>query len=477
MVIGLALAGLAAGPESPPPALVVRPIRPDGQLEQLLALFEGAKAPHPAAALSAWRRATGRHDGLSKAAQAGVAALNPEMIAELRTLDSAEMDFWLEGDQVRWCSLMPRDDGTLAAVATALALTDGQAEPPLDGAAVDRLGPPGAPLMARTPKGGVALAGDLATLALALDRMGRPAEFDAPAGQSGWWLSLVPERVGPDAPGWARQVAAALTGLGCRQARALARIDGDSLVVDLATTHPPATSGGPSLDPRWLEVIPSENVVAAVAAAVDPASLDRIFRAAEGVEKADPARAGAGPLRARLGLAARAAGATIERDLWPNLQGWTAWATADAAGRIDGAGLVLHARDTWAAERILSRVAEPICARLAARVALSRQRDDTTVQIAWGLAAPGGGAHGSAATALRAGWTEAPPGRAGGFWPHRLAPRLTNEPTAAALREAPPMVWYGSEGVEAGHDTIRWTGLAGMVRRYLDRLPMRFEPE
>ena len=40
---------------------------------------------------------------------------------------------------------VPGDDGTFAAVATALALTGGGSDPPLDGVAVDRLGPPGAP--------------------------------------------------------------------------------------------------------------------------------------------------------------------------------------------------------------------------------------------------------------------------------------------------------------------------------------------
>src|SRR5262249_20365365 len=70
-----------------PEAITIRLVHPDRQLELLIDLFRGARAPHPAAALAAWRRATRDPVGLGKAAEAAIAVLNPEMVRELRTLD------------------------------------------------------------------------------------------------------------------------------------------------------------------------------------------------------------------------------------------------------------------------------------------------------------------------------------------------------------------------------------------------------
>src|SRR4051812_15445445 len=68
LLVPLAIGSLAAGDErpSPPPALTVRLAHPDRQLAHLLVLFEGAKAPHPAAALAGWKRATRDPGGLGK---------------------------------------------------------------------------------------------------------------------------------------------------------------------------------------------------------------------------------------------------------------------------------------------------------------------------------------------------------------------------------------------------------------------------
>src|SRR5262249_4147516 len=51
-----AVPGLPRGGE-PTEALTIRLVRPDQQLERLIGLFRGTRAPHPAAALSAWKRA------------------------------------------------------------------------------------------------------------------------------------------------------------------------------------------------------------------------------------------------------------------------------------------------------------------------------------------------------------------------------------------------------------------------------------
>src|SRR4051794_12160449 len=89
---GALLAAVGAeGPGAWRPALTVRLDRPDRQLERLIDRFEGSRAPHPAAALAAWKRATGGRASLGKPLEAAVAALNPAMIRELRTFDGAEL--------------------------------------------------------------------------------------------------------------------------------------------------------------------------------------------------------------------------------------------------------------------------------------------------------------------------------------------------------------------------------------------------
>src|SRR4051794_27161325 len=112
---------LAAAGAEPPPALTVRLIRPDQQCERVLALFQGAPAPHPAAALAAWKRATAPHGGLGKAWEAAIAAFNPETASELRLLDQAELVVAFDPDDgmSRWHATLPRDDGSFAALAPA----------------------------------------------------------------------------------------------------------------------------------------------------------------------------------------------------------------------------------------------------------------------------------------------------------------------------------------------------------------------
>ena len=67
-------------------------------------------------------------------------------------LDQADLVLWFdpENGSPQWYASLPRDDGSIANLATALALTDGGPEPPLGTVTVDRLGPPPSPLIART---------------------------------------------------------------------------------------------------------------------------------------------------------------------------------------------------------------------------------------------------------------------------------------------------------------------------------------
>lgn len=483
-LLSLVLLVTAADPApvvAPPPALSIRAIHPDRQLAELLRLFDGSRAAHPAAALSAWRRATGRHDGLSKAAQAALAALNPEMVPELRVLDGAEVDLWFQGPQRAWYALIPHDDGSLAALAAALALTDGQAQAPRGGAAVDRLGPPGSVLMARTDTGTLALAPNDALLRQALGRLAAPpprsAEW-ASSAAGGWTITLRPSAIGPEAPQAVRQSAAALEALGCREARGLVRLADDSLCVDIATSSgpSPAEPGGP-IDPAWLEFIPAQGIAAAVCVSLDPAALNRLFLALEAAEKADPARATAGPPRARLGLVALAAGVRLERDLWPLLRGGSAWITTDDHGAVRGAALVLHAADQDSAARIERNVVAPLAARWLDREAVRVDRQDAAVRIAWGCESARPAPERSAASVLRSVWDGAPPHQAGAVWPGRLAARLEDANLAAALNDAAPLIWWHRDQGATTRAVVRWSRLDQGVRRFLDGLPLRFEGE
>ena len=72
-------------------AVVMRLVHPEKQAALVLRLFEGACVPHPAAALSAWKRSTRDPGRLGKPLEAVIALFNPEMAPEWRVLDDAEL--------------------------------------------------------------------------------------------------------------------------------------------------------------------------------------------------------------------------------------------------------------------------------------------------------------------------------------------------------------------------------------------------
>lgn len=509
-------------PEASRPALTIRAVQPDTQLARLLALFEGERVRHPAEALAAWRRATGGHDGISKAAQATLAVLNPEMVRELRLLRDAEFRLGFgatRADRPWWGATMPGDDGSFAAMGAALALTDGAAMPPVEGLEVDRLGPPGTPLMARDESNGVALASDPKRLDEAVARLrdpGRP-EIDGVEGLDGWVARLDVSALGVGADGpedlARRRVAEGLAGLGCRAIEADAALHGEVLEIRVSGMYPDGPPVDAPLDPSWLDWVPADRVAGALAFATDEAGAawNAAFAAADRVDRADPARAEAAPLRARLGLLALAAGIRPEADLWPLMRGATACVLADEAGELDGALLVLHARDDASARRIARRVIRPLAARLGAEDFAAWIDDESTtsaydaagsafgrpleltirgrsVVVAWGVgvmamslearAFPGR----SAGSALREAWPalETVPQRAGALWPGRvqlagLAPDLAGSAFEEALDDSSPILWWGMAKAAATLDHVRIDGLQGIVHRTLERLPLELE--
>ena len=486
VLAALLLDGPKLGPD--PPALTIRLVHPREQGNRLLALFEGARAPHPAAALAGYKRAKGGDTGLGKAVDAGITALNPGMVAEMATLDDATLGLgWSPDGRLAWGAVVPRDDGTFAAYATAAALTDGKADDPLDGLPVDRLGPKATASVAARAPAGFLLASSRDELASALRRSREP--LAKPGIDSGWLLHVDPKALATVPPLAARRAGVALVKMGSRGVDAAIRLEGETLLADVVGRFdaPPALSRA-TIPPRWLDAVPAEGTLAAFAFALDPspATWNATFDLLDSVERVDPARANLAPLRLRINLLASAAVIKPDIDLWPRLVGLSAIVTADPSGKADGVLVQLHARDEPSAKR-LQTLTLPRLLRAALKVKpedrgdplllvvdgrpLSIERRGDDVAILWGRAIAARTSEAvadpsrSAGPALRdALGTDAQ--RFAAVWPGRLP--------ALALPEAPPAVWVGRFEGSTSVDRLRVPGLKAIVRRVLDRIP--FDP-
>ncbi len=490
--LGPVLIASAGFGDEPRPAVAVRLIGPDRQVERIIGLFRGSKAPHPAAALAAWKRASAEPDRLGKPLEALIAAINPRMAGELRSLEGAELAIGFEPETGRpdWRANLPHDEGTIAALGSAMVLSGGEAEPPLAGLAVDRLGPPGSPLMTRSPVG-LAIAGTREGLRAALGP--RPPTGKPWPAIDGLLFRVDAEALGRSKSLAARRVSAALLAARIGEVRGSATLDGSDFRVSLVgDLDPPDPDVPAAIDPGWLDWIPADRAMAAFAIAIDRKSRawEAGFRLADRVEKVDPARANLAPIRIRLDLLARSVGVRTEVDVLPNLAGVSGWIGA-TAGEIDGALIALHLTDEAAAGRLFERVRPPGTARpetptgpvrslgLAAGRPIRLARRGPTVVVAWGEGAieAGLGARDdprrSARGVLTRSWDRQPPGRAGGLWPGRI-PGLVpaGSPIARTLAESEPILWAGHRAAGLSTDEIRWNGLDASVRRFLERIPL-----
>jgi hypothetical protein len=496
-------------PSEPPPAIRVRLIRPDLQLEQVLALFQGTRASSPARALAAWKRGAGPGAALAKSWEAAIAAFNPEMVPELRGFDQAELAVsFSPGDgATHWFANVPRDDGALASLATALVLTDGKKEPPLEGigGTVDRLGPSPWPLAARAADR-FALADTREGLRQALGpRLGWDPDprADLPAFESGWLIQVDPQGLGQQGPLARRRVAEALRALDCTRVSACAGLAGEALALDMALVLGTPLPAAGAVDPAWLDGLPEERLLAVFATAIDPspAAWQRRFALADRIERADPAHAGVAPLRTRINLLAAGVKVRPEVDLWPHLRGLTAALLVDQSGTVDGAIVTLHTDTPESAARIGGTVLPALAPLLGLRpppaaappgpgeIRLLGQVDHrpvgltqrgTTVRVGWGepglesiRAEPAGA---SLRTLLPR--DEPPPERLGALWPGRLAAvKRLGAPLAATLSQAPPVQWSGRNEPAGTREAVRWPGLHDLVRRFLDCLPLDPPPQ
>jgi hypothetical protein len=474
----IALALALAIADEPRAAITLRLDHPDRQARAVIDLFRGSRAPHPAAALAAWKRASREPNRLGKPVEALIVAINPAMAEELRTLDGSELALWFgpEDGRLAWGATLPDDDGSFAALATAFVLSGGAPEAPVDGLIVDRLGPPGSPLMARGPRA-LLVAGSPLGLNEARKRSDHPRDRGA-----GDCLRF---EVDP----------AALDGSKSLEGRRLRALLGEfkgtvtgstaligstlNASIDLGLDRP---TNPASVDPAWLEWLPIDRAVVAFAVAIDPtpANWDAAFRLADLIEQVDPTREKLAPLRLRLDLLARSQRLRVDGDLLPHLKGLTGWIGGEGRS-VDRAALMLHLDDEAVAARFVERARPlPIDGR-----ALRLHRLGRSVVATWGegvweaILQSRDHPDRSARTVFRARPVDPSPAFVVAIWPSRIPGGMpVDTPLAEALAEASPIVGSGSWRDPATFAT-RWTwrGLDLAVRRFLDRIPLDPPPD
>ena len=498
----LALSPLAALQDAANDSFTIRVqfVHPEQQLREVLNLFEGTKAKHPAALLAAWRRATHNPDVLDKVTQAAIASLNPDMLREWSLLHHA-LGFW--DSPQHWCAAIPNDDGTFAAFATALALTDGAEEAPLAPiqARVDRLGKQGAPLLAQH-QNQVVVASSRAELLTGFRQLATPraAPAENPAA-SGVHLQIKPGRLRPDSAPWLERLTKTLSALEIDAAELQASIQNGR--VQLVIDSPTQIEADHPIDPAWLAIIPN-NAAGAFSLSRDSrgqllTALRKVFESlARNPENPPPS-----PLKPCLESILIKDGQILwDSARWDALRGSTGFVVTNHQAEFTAGALVLHMADPQAASDFaprIARVARQFIAGKPQNGPIPTPRDtpldlgefdsrpvrmfakDAHILISWGdldsrqLAArltspPDDWRNALPSTALE-------PGAQSLFlaWPGRLPiPGLPRDGILArALAESPPVVARG--GVQQGHwsERITWDGARGFVQKLTEILPQQ----
>ncbi len=496
-------------------AVKVQLDHPDLQLAAFLKLFEGERVGDPASALAAWRRANGNSRTPGKAIEAAIAAMNPDMIREAGLLDNGQffLDFGPEKGEPRWFLRVPFDDGTLAAFATALALSGGASEPALDGIQIDRLGPAGSPLMARKLDDGrhmprlepIVVAGRRDEIAGAFAGMPRPLSGSERTGSNhGLSIYLDPKLLAKSESIAVRQAAELFLGLGIvgnspeqgnyaylkfhPQTDRMAPYLG---VVALNRRQGPSFPA--KLDPAWLDSIPgSASVAFAFAVDPQPAMWDALFAALDRAEKADPGKAKAAPIRARLNLLATIAGVKPEVDLWPKLRGVSGFVSMspNAPAKAESAMISLHLTDEDAAKQLATDFVPKVArflklgpaeegeirtlGRVSGRPVVMTRRG-SSVWLGWGEKSMVSALEAADDPSKSARGTILHPrnfpknnsaDRLVAVWPGRLGRDVSG------LEDAPPVVWSGVTFPGGFQDYVIWPDLKTTLHAYLENLPM-----
>ncbi len=473
---------LCAGPTpaQAPPFLTIRLVEPKVQGERLLALFNGTKAPHPAAALAGYRHAHRGISGLSKGAEAGIAALNPRMVRELGLFNNATVEFKRRPDgKLGWNALILNDDGSLDAVGTAFALTDGLSLPPIDGATVDRLGPPGAPLLAK--RGAKLIVGGAAEDVN--DGLLRTDSAVPSALRSGFASRIVPENLTNANDSLTnRRILEAFRAVGAKTIDTTVALEDDRVVATVTTGLAAPINAKLAIEPDWLAIPSNTQLVAAFAFALDssPAAWNSLFQVIDRVERVDPAYANVAPARLRLGLIFGRAKVRPDSDLYPVIQGVSGFVTGDK-GKAAGALVRIHVRDELAAKKLASETLPRliIAFRLGKSAPgegggfvingkpLSIIANGRTVEVNWGSVE-------KANLENRPSWIKdslTNPGvaRLVAFWPEQIA--------TIKVPAGEPVVWVGRNLDSQTRDEIRWTSLKSLVKTLVDRLEITPPPD
>jgi hypothetical protein len=516
------------------PAAHFKVSHPEVLAARINQLFDGTRVPHPAAALSAWKRATRGQGHLGKPLEALIALLNPEMAREWRSFDGTELTVWsaLEtGDAkvLEWSIVVPHDDGNVAAALMAGRLTGGgldveESHP--DRAPVNRLGPLGAPLSTRIGRT-LVIAASRRSLNRALDELALNTEFATTTADSeapgirfkidGRLLACLPDPIkagrvitafGPETEG--------------REIAGFATLEGDVARIRFHSSRPrvapsPLLHSSP-IEAEWLRWIPRPQALAAAVVRfhASPSTWDSFFTLIDRIEKTDPAKAGTMPFRTRFNILLGAAGVQPEIDLWPHLRGITATILGDRRriGLASGVLLALHIDDETSARKV-AEVLAPRVADLYFRKAGEFPKKSTvqphgsdleceirtlgevgkrsvlvarrggTVLLGWGggdaLAErlrPGSDLDQHARDLLPAQSRAFDSSRLVLIWPGRIGPRIPGVAPASAtgrvLEDAPPVVWSGGDSSVTPpiEDTIIWRDLHRLVKNFLETLPL-----
>ncbi len=523
----------SSSPDASGEPIVVRLVHPDRQAAEVLRLFDGSPAAHPAAALSAWKRATRVPDQLGKPLEAVISFLNPEMVREWQSFHEAEFFLGLDPDSSAtcWRLIVPHDDGTLAALITSLRLSGGSQDAPLGEGktAVDRLGGAGAAVAARGDRG-VVVASSRAELDRGLSSAMQDVATGLGAGgnlDSGLAFRIEPGRfrvpIRASVP--TRRAIELARGLGCRTILGGLRLHDDRLGLELDSTldpgHPLARARGRNraIELDWLRWVPAGEamIVVCIATGQEEAYWKAVFALADHVDRADPQRADLAPLRTRINLLATAAGARLEADLWPHLRGLTLGLLADRArpGQPGRAVLAIHMDQEASARQLSADVLPRLAvlwggpkvprnpaqahgpgagsdlhdqARSLGRISgqpLEAAVRGRTVLIGWGeqsLASALDSAQHPEHSVLPLVKTRsacADPSvvdRVGVFWPGRIKLPIkgldATAPLARCLAEGPPIVWTGWTNGEHAFDLVQWQELRPLVRKFLAQIPL-----
>ena len=392
-------------------------------------------------------------------------------------------------------SLIPRDDGTLAAGITASRLTNADDRPI---AVMDescrwhgwesraRRSPARSGRSSSWPARGTSSNEERDS------RERNAGPLQAPSWTRGTVFRLEPGRVNipPNAPLATRRMIEALHAIGSQRVDGTLCLQGGTLTLDMTNTlerarqvHPEHRH--PGVDRTWLEGLPSAGVMALISLAIDPepSSWDWAFAVADRIERADPARAGVAPLRSRLNLLLAAAGLKLEADIHPHLRGISTCLIGDTdrPGRVAGTLVVLHFDDPSIADRLVREAGAagaPSWVRMPQDGRSTIQRRGCDVWSAWGdraVAALNGPRPDPPGPWPR--YAAAGPARGGKhrtrrhFWPSRLwRPAGMPQLPPSALRvlaDDPPVVWWGWSEPGSEHRPLPVARAGERVRRFL----------